>query len=244
MADTMTLFLRVAGGKWTKSLMDILFVFAVSGLAFGLENLADAHGWIVVADDARGVSAVIAGALAAVGVVLARGGSFADLGFRRPERWVMVPIQVAAMLVAFIAAQSLLSLLVSSFMTVPQPDMSRYATISGNIGGAVALALLLPLTASIPEEIIYRGFLIGRLTAIFGTKTSGAVLAVLAQALVFGAVHYQWGIGGMILTVVMGIVWGAGYLLCGRNLWVVILAHSTGHILFVIQLYLAKPLAI
>ena len=245
MADTaMPLFLRVSRATSTKSLIDILVLFAVSGLAFALENMANARGWIVVADDAHGVSAVVAGALAAVGMVFARGGSFADLGFKRPDRWLMVPVQVAAILGAFIAAQGLVPLLVSSFMTVPQPDMSRYAAISGNVGAAVTLALLLPLTASIPEEIIYRGFLIGRLTAIFGTKTRGVVLAVLAQALLFGAVHFQWGIGGMIMTVVMGIVWGTGYLLCGRNLWIVILAHSTGHVLFVIQLYLAKPLVI
>jgi membrane protease YdiL (CAAX protease family) len=40
----------------------------------------------------------------------------------------------------------------------------------------------------------------------------------------------------------MGIVWGTAYLLCGRNLWIVILAHSAGHILFVIQLYLGKSI--
>jgi hypothetical protein len=36
----------------------------------------------------------------------------------------------------------------------------------------------------------------------------------------------------------MGIIWGTAYILCGRNLWPLILAHSGGHIIFVIQLYL------
>ena len=106
------------------------------------------------------------------------------------------------------------------------------------------MALVLPLTASIPEEVIYRGFLIGRLSGIFGRNVGGAFMTVLVQALVFGAIHFQWGIGGMILTVMMGIVWGTAYLLCGRNLWIVILAHSAGHILLVIQLYLAKSIII
>lgn len=240
----MPLVRRVSQAKPTKSLIDILIVVAVSALAFALEDLANARGWIVVGPEARGVSAVLAGALAAVGVVLARGGTLTELGFRRPERWAIVPFQVAAILVVFIAAQSLLPLLVSSFVSVPEPDMSRYASISGNLGAAVALALLLPLTASIPEEIIYRGFLIGRFSDIFGANTGGAALAVLTQALMFGAIHFQWGIGGMIMTVIMGMVWGAAYLLCGRNLWIVILAHSAGHILFVVQLYLATSLVI
>jgi membrane protease YdiL (CAAX protease family) len=133
--------------------------------------------------------------------------------------------------------QTLVPLLVSLFISVPEPDLTRYASISGDLGAAIALALILPLTASIPEEIIYRGFLIGRLSDIFSTTTGGAAMTVLVQAVIFGSIHFQWGIGGMIMTFCMGIVWGTAYLLCGRNLWVVILAHSAGHILFVTQLY-------
>jgi len=226
--------------KPTKLFIDIMIVVAVSGLVFVLEDLAYAQGWIPFGTEIRGVFAVLAGAIAAVGVVFARGGNFADLGFRRPERWAIVPFQVAGILVAFIAGETLAPLLISLFIDLPAPDLSRYDSISGNLGAAITMALLLPLTASIPEEVIYRGFLIGRLSDIFGRNIGGAFMTLLVQALVFGAVHFQWGIGGMIVTIMMGIVWGTAYLLCGRNLWIVILAHSAGHILFVIQLYLAK----
>jgi membrane protease YdiL (CAAX protease family) len=217
--------------------MDILVVALVSLLAFLLEDFVSGRGWIEVGADARGVTAVLAGAVAAVCVVLARGGSMADLGFRRPRRWAVVPLQVAAILVVFLVMQAVVPLVISLFIAVPEPDMSRHAAITGDLGAAVAMALVLPLTASIPEEIIYRGFLIGRLSDIFGRDTRGACLAVLVQSLIFGAVHFQWGVGGMIMTVVMGAVWGTAYLLCDRNLWIVILAHSAGHILFVSQLY-------
>jgi membrane protease YdiL (CAAX protease family) len=230
--------------KPTERLIDIMIVFAVSVLAFLLEDFVSAQGWVTVGAEARGVSAVLAGAFAAVGVVWMRGGTLADLGFRRPERWSRVPLQVAAILAAFIAVQTLVPLLISSFMSVPlpEPDFTRHDAVAGNLGTAIAMLLILPLTASIPEEIIYRGFLIGRFSDLFGLNAGGAVMAVLVQALIFGAVHFQWGIGGMIMTVVMGLVWGTAYLLCGRNLWVVILAHSAGHVLFVVQLYLAKSI--
>jgi len=241
---TMSVERRVSEAKPTALLIDIMIVAAVSGLAFVLEDFAIDQGWIPFGTEVRGAFSVLAGALAAVGVVLARGGTLADLGFRRPERWAIVPFQVAAILVAFIAAQSLAPLLISSFIAIPEPDLSRYDSIAGNLSAAIAMVLILPLTASIPEEIIYRGFLIGRLSDIFGRSTRGATTTVLVQALVFGAIHFQWGIGGMIMTVMMGIVWGTAYLLCGRNLWIVILAHSAGHILFVLQLYLAKSIII
>lgn len=224
------------------SIIDILIIVAVSGVAYFLEDIAIDRGWIPYGTEIRGVTSVVSGALAAIGVVFARGGTLVDLGFKRPDRWAMVPFQVSAILIVFVAMQMLVPLLVSSFISLPEPDLSRYDSIAGNLGGAILMALVLPLTASIPEEIIYRGFLMGRLSDIFGRDTGGAVLAVLIQALVFGAIHFQWGMGGMIVTVIMGIVWGTAFLLCGRNLWVVILAHSGGHILFVIQLYFAESI--
>ena len=234
----------VSEAKPTILSIDILIVFAVSGLAFFLEEFVNARGWIAVGVEARGVSAVLAGATAAVWVVLARGGTLADLGFKRPERWALVPLQVIGIMVAFIAVQALVTLLVSSFTTLPEPDLSRNDAVTGNLGAAITMLLILPLTASIPEEIIYRGFLIGRLSDIFGRHMGGSAIAVLIQGLIFGAIHFQWGIGGMIVTVMMGIVWGSAYLLCNRNLWVVILAHSVGHVLLVIQLYLGESIII
>ena len=228
----------------TKMVVDMSVVFAISGLLFLLEDFANAREWISIGAEARGATAVVGGSIVAVGVVFARGGSLLDLGFRRPEHWARVPFQVIGILAAFIAVQTLAPLLISSFITVPEPDMSRYASIAGNLGNAITMAIVLPLAAAIPEEIIYRGFLMGRLSEIFGNNLWGASMTVLVQGLFFSSVHFQWGLGGMMLTFIMGIVWGAAYLMSGRNLWIVILAHSAGHILLVVQLYLAKPLAI
>lgn len=223
-------------------LVDILILFAASALAFTLEEQAHASGLIRVGAEVRGVSAILAGALTAIALVHARGGGLRDLGFTRPSRWSTVPYWVVGLVLAFAAGQVLAPALVSNFVTMPEPDLSRYDSIAGNLPAAIAMALALPLTASIPEEIIFRGFLIGRLEALFGARARGALLAVGVQALIFGLIHFQWGVGGMIVTVIMGLVWGAGYLLCGRNLWIVILAHSTGHILLVVQLYQSKSI--
>ena len=217
---------------------DILIVLVVSATVYLLEGLGISQGWLDVGPDARGATSVVAGALAAVAVVLWRGGTPASIGFRRPDSWLKLPLQALAVLAVFVAMQILIPQLLSLIMTVPEPDMSRYATVTGNLGAAISLALILPLTASIPEEIIYRGFLMGRLSTLFGTGTRGNILTVGVQALIFSSIHFTWGVGGVMMTFIMGVVWGTAYLLCGRNLWVVILAHSAGHLLFVTQLYL------
>ncbi len=230
----------VIGNQSRRSLLaDIAAVALVSVLAFiGELAAADHLPWGV---EARGVIAVLAGAATAVAITLGRGGSLTDLGFRRPKRWLTVPAWALGILVAFVVAQNTVPLLVAPLSDLPEPDLSRYDGVRGNLVAAISLAVALPLTAAIPEEILYRGFLIGRLTHLFGTSAGAPFLAVLAQALVFGSVHFQWGLGGIVVTAIMGAVWGFAYLLCGRNLWIVIIAHSMAHLALVAQLYVAPP---
>jgi membrane protease YdiL (CAAX protease family) len=224
--------------------IDILIVLGISGIAYWVEGLVDGDGWFLFGAEARGIGAVIAGAVTAVVVVLLRGGTLVDLGFRRPRNWLLVPFQVVAIITAFIAMQTLAPMLAGTFVDLPEPDLSKYGSIAGDLGTAVTFALILPFTASIPEEIIYRGFLMARLSEIFGVSKTGAITTVLVQAIIFGSIHFEWGIGGIIVTFMMGLVWGTAYLLCARNLWVVIIAHSTAHTLGVLQGYLATSIII
>ena len=213
----------------------IAAVIAVSAVAFAAElAVADRLPW---GEEARGVVAVLLGAITALWLTVRRGGSLADIGLVRPRRWWTVPFWVLGIFVTFVAAQALVPQLLAPYFDLPPPDMSRYDFLRGNALAAVAMALLLPLTAAIPEEIVYRGFLIQQFTRLYGDGGAAPILAVLSQALIFGLVHFQWGLGGIVMTTIMGLVWGAAFLLCGRNLWIVILAHSAAHIALVLQLY-------
>jgi membrane protease YdiL (CAAX protease family) len=233
----MSSVIDVSSNSRRNALADILLVAAASAVAYGAElALQEALPW---GDEARGVLAVLVGAAFAVWVTLRRGRSITDLGFTRPKRWWAVPIWVVGILAAFIVAQIAAPLALSAFFEVPQPDFSRYDFIRGNFLGAIAMILVLPLTAAIPEEVLYRGFLIERLTCFVGKGKVGVLLAVLLQSIIFGSVHFEWGVGGILLASIMGAVWGFAFVLCGRNLWTVILAHSTAHVALVTQLYLS-----
>lgn len=221
------------------ALTDILLVFGISAVAFAVElAAADFLPW---GAETRGVSAVLAGAIAALWLTRRKGRTWADLGFRRPENWLTVPLWAIGIFAVFVLAQVFVPLLLAPFFDLPAPDMSRYDIIRGNLPVAIVAALLLPLTASIPEEIIYRGFLIERLATTFANSRHATLFAVLVQSLIFGSIHFQWGLGGIIVTAIMGLVWGTAFILCGRNLWIVIIAHSTGHVAMVTQLYFSAP---
>lgn len=225
-----------AGGAFA----DIALVTAISAGAYVAEMHARAAGLLDLGEESKGALAVLAGAAAALILVFLRGQSLRDLGFRRPKRLWTAPFWIIGIMIAFIAAQLFAPAALAPFFDLSAPDMSRYDNIYQNFPAALTMALTLPLTAAIPEEIIYRGFLMGRLTRIFGAGFAGAVLTVLVQSAIFGAVHFEWGPGGVILAGLMGAVWGTAFLLCGRNLWIVILAHSSAHVLLVTQLYFVK----
>lgn len=215
--------------------MDILVVAAASVAAYGIELAA--QGVLPWGPEARGVLAVFAGAVSAIWITLRGGRSVKDLGFVRPRRLWTLPFWVTGILAAFVLAQGVVPLTIGAFLDLPQPDLSRYDFIRGNLPGAMAMVFVLPLTAAIPEEVLYRGFLIERLTQLTGQGRIRAFLAVLIQATIFGFVHFQWGIGGILHAAIMGIIWGLAFILCGRNLWIVILAHSAAHVALVTQLY-------
>ena len=223
------------------ALADIVTVAAVSAVAFVAESAIAEH--VPWGAEGRGVLAVLAGAVATILVTRRRGETLSDLGFRRPRRWATVPLWVIGILAAYIVAQAAVPVVVAQFLHVPAPDLSRYDALRGNLPATLAMALALPLTAAIPEEVLYRGFLIERLSRLVGPLPGATLVAVLLQALIFGCVHFQWGVGGIVVTAVMGLVWGIGYLLCGRNLWIVIIAHSTAHLALLAQLYFSPPVS-
>lgn len=218
-----------------RAIGEIGIVIAISIAAFGAELVFAEH--LPWGEEGRGVVSVLAGALTALILHRASGRGWQEFGFRRPARVVTVPLWVVAIVAAFLGAQAFAFGILGPIFDLPPPDMSRYDNIAGNLPAAITMGLLLPFTASIPEELLYRGFMMDRLQTVFSAQRLASVLSVLGQALIFGLIHFQWGVGGVIATMVMGLVWGIAYVLCGRNLWIVILAHSTAHVLFVMQLY-------
>lgn len=82
------------------------------------------------------------------------------------------------------------------------------------------------------EEVVFRGFLLGRLRAALplGSGPDAArrrdVLAVVAVSLCFGLGHGYQGVLGMVQTTVVGLVFSA-LVVFGKSLWPAVLAHAT-----------------
>jgi len=82
-------------------------------------------------------------------------------------------------------------------------------------------AALLSTFVGIHEEILFRGFILGRLKSLFRSN----VAAVLVSSLIFGLLHFYQGPIGVVQTGTVGLVF-AIVVTRARSLWPAILAHA------------------
>lgn len=171
-----------------------------------------------------------------------RGQGWAHLGMpiRKPSRgdilsalWKSVIVFVLAM-IGFIFG----SIVMANIVGIPEPaDMSGYNYMYGNLPLLLISLLGVYIVSSIGEEAIYRGFLITRIQELSPDTRRIRVIAVLASALIFGLIHYDWGPMGVGQTTFMGLVLAITYLKTGRNLWINILAHAYMDTILIAQMY-------
>lgn len=115
-------------------------------------------------------------------------------------------------------------------------DLSALAGVEGNLAAYLVLLPSALLLGAAAEELVFRGFVIGWGSRLFGTRRA-LPLTVLSAA-TFGFAHVAQGPSGMIATGVTGFLLGLLYLGTGRNLLPVMTAHMTVNAIGVTLLYL------
>ncbi len=156
-----------------------------------------------------------------------RDGSWAALGLSRPASWGRTAvIAVSAALARLLLSGLLVDPLTAHFWPSAAADTHGFGEITGSPSVAFRWLLTVWTLAAFGEEVSYRGYLLNR-AADVGNRSQGAYwLGLLAVSVLFGVGHYYKGPGGMIDSGAGGFVFGAAYLLSGRNLWVSVLAHG------------------
>ena len=117
--------------------------------------------------------------------------------------------------------------------------MSGYNYLRGNLPMLILSLVGIYIVSSFGEEVIYRAFLINRIAELGSGSKTAWLLAVVVSSVVFGLVHSEWGLAGMVQTCFMGLALGVSYLVVERNLWVTILAHGYMDTILLLQIYFA-----
>jgi membrane protease YdiL (CAAX protease family) len=134
------------------------------------------------------------------------------------------------------------SIIMANITGIPEgsADMSGYAYLKDNVGMLILSLVGVYIVSSFGEEVIYRGFLINRISQMGLDTKKMQWLAVIISSLIFGFVHYEWGAMGIAQTTLMGLALAICYIKLKRRLWILILAHAYMDTILIIQMYLAS----
>ncbi len=154
-----------------------------------------------------------------------REGSWTAMGLRRPKSWART------ILVAIVAAalQQAVGQFVVDPLTSPFLHYSARANPLESTHELSMLARWLVIIwtyAAVGEEVGYRGYLLNRIADLGGRSRTALVIGLLWSSIMFGFAHWYQGPAGAVSAAASGIVFGAAYLMSGRNLWVAVLAHG------------------
>lgn len=148
---------------------------------------------------------------------------------------------VAVSLLVFIAAMVAFmagAILMANILGMPEPaDMSRYDNLRGNLTKTLLALVSVYFVSAFAEEMIYRGFLITRIMEVASSGKYSYFAAVVVSSILFGLIHSDWGLRGMVQASFMGLALGASYLVIRRNLWIMILAHGYMDTILILQMY-------
>jgi hypothetical protein len=120
------------------------------------------------------------------------------------------------------------------------PDLSDFTAVHGNLRVTLFYLLLTWTLAAFGEEMVYRGYLMNRVAGLFSGTQAGWIASLVVISVLFGCAHIDQGTTGMIENVWDGLLLGALYLACGRNLAVPIIAHGVTDTVDVLLMYVGK----
>ena len=233
--------------RWAKvAEIAAVFLAAFAVIAIGCKIVGDnmfARQWVVW------FANIIMMTIVWLGLRL-RGQTWEHFGltFRFSGRWPLVrtvllsiPVLVAALL-SFVVGQIIMVIIMQDAAPeLQKADMSSYAFLQGNLPIFLLTMAGVYIVSSFGEEILYRGFLINRLAEFGKDSRLTRIIAVVISSVVFGLIHFSWGITGVVQTTVMGLALAGAYLLTKRKLWVLILAHAYLDTLLLVPIYFSSP---
>lgn len=174
-----------------------------------------------------------------------RGESWKDfgLGFKSITWSEGLKMFLLSLLVFVLAVAGFIigSIIMANITGIPESaNMSGYDYLKDNIGMLLLTLGGVYIVSSFGEEVIYRAFLINRISE-FGQETKKAtIIAVILSSIIFGLVHYEWGPMGIVQTGFMGLALGICYIKLKRRLWILILAHAYMDTILMLQMYMVS----
>lgn len=176
--------------------------------------------------------------LAAGSLVVRRTGPV-SLGFHRPRR-----AHLLAGTLTFAVLWSLLQLGVTmplaNHLSGERQNLGVFADVEGDVGLLVVLVALSWTLGALVEETAFRGFLFSRLRELAGPHAAGVVVAVLVSSVLFGVLHSEQGLVGVVVVSFDATAFCLLRLHYG-TVWASVLAHGFMNTLGLLTFFVVGP---
>jgi len=163
--------------------------------------------------------------------------SWSEIGLSKPNKWWVPVISAAAAFTTIVLLALFVQPLIDQYTA--DPAISHLLIINQNLPVFLLALVLVWITAAFLQELVFRSFFINSLDILLGRNRSSPWIAVVISSIVFGLMHAWQGIGGIIMTTLIGFVLGITYLLNGRRIWSLVVVKGVLDTITLITLYSA-----
>lgn len=225
---------RLRRGDTGAAGIDLAIVLGAIALGWGASRVL--YPALALPDNAPYILRPILGLLAAWIVVRWRGEGLRSLGLRPPDSWTrVIAAGIALYAVNWLVASYGLPVLAQWIPPVRRPSFLVY--IHGSLAGLATWLAIGWIVGGFCEEVLFRGFLLGRVAALLGGSNAAWAIAVVPQAILFGMLHLYAGPLAFVSAALFGLAQGAFYLAAGRNLVPLMVVHGVWNTVGIYAVY-------
>ncbi|MFB0920314.1 MAG: type II CAAX endopeptidase family protein [Oscillospiraceae bacterium] len=158
--------------------------------------------------------------------------------WEKPGRFILCAAGLGCALTVFDYALVIPAI---NHLTHTTQDMSMYSSLKGNAGLMLIYLAYSWILAAIVEETAYRGFFQNRIISLFSNKALGTVIAVGTTSLLFGFMHSEQGVVGMVTTAFDAIVLSVVRYRY-KSIWASVLVHGFSNMIGIVTFYFTGPI--
>ena len=218
----------------TRAIIEILVIMGV-GLPFSISALFVEDQQSALALLLPVVSVFVSLAMTCVFAKL-NGYGWKEFGLNRPTSWSMTAVWGFVCAIIFMVITGLAMVAFNALFKV-EPDMSRFEILKNNPAMLAMGIFSAWFVAAIPEEVIFRGYMLGRLSKSFGGQRVAWITSAVVISVIFGVDHFYQGPAGIFATGFVGLLFCFAFMIFRRNLWILIIAHGLIDTLAFISIY-------
>lgn len=180
-------------------------------------------------------------AITGVAMLLIRREAFASLGYRKQQGFLKLVgvCFVWAALWTVVDFGLLLPLLTR--IVGETRDLSGYQQLKGNAGMLLYMLAAGWVLGGLLEEFAFRGVLMARVRSLLPDGTLGMVISALFANILFGFLHTEQGLVGIMITIIDAMFFTA-LKLKYKNTWAATLAHGFLNTIGLVTLFFTGPL--